>query len=111
MQTKRPIVLVVLIVAVTGVIAIWATKTSEQYTQPVVLAPPNITLDQFRSLPDGATYNHVLALLGRPGTEISRNVIADYVTVMYQWQNDDHSNMSVMFQNDRLVNKSQFGLK
>ena len=30
---------------------------------------------------------------------------------MYMWQNSDGSNMNAMFQNDKLVNKAQFGLK
>ncbi len=32
-------------------------------------------------------------------------------TVMHQWMNSDGSNMNAMFQNDKLVQKAQFGLR
>lgn len=31
--------------------------------------------------------------------------------VMYQWVNSNGSNMNTMFQNDRLIQKAQFGLR
>lgn len=37
--------------------------------------------------------------------------IAGYTTVMYEWKNDDGSNMNARFQNGGLVNKAQFGLQ
>ena len=117
-QKRGPIVAsaVVTLIVIIGMVA-WVLKTSSRYnphetaTVGVVRIRPEITLDQFLSLPDGASYNHVTALLRDPGIEVSRNNIAGYLTVMYQWENADGSNMNAMFQNDRLVSKSQAGLK
>jgi hypothetical protein len=38
-------------------------------------------------------------------------VIESIDTVMYQWVNSNGSNMNAMFQNDKLNQKAQFGLK
>jgi len=38
-------------------------------------------------------------------------VYGEIVTVMYQWQNRDGSNMNAMFQNDSLMCKAQYGLR
>lgn len=37
--------------------------------------------------------------------------MASIETVMYQWVNRNGSNMNAMFQNNKLVQKAQFGLK
>lgn len=113
-QKRRPIALIAL-VAVLAVGALgWVALTRGRYAEreDAVQTRPksDITLKQYESLPDGATYAHIFALLGRPGTEISRNSIGGFTTIMYQWTNSDGSNMNAMFQNDRLVSKAQFGL-
>lgn len=79
--------------------------------QSTVVVQQPITRLQFELLHDGISYREACSLLGRPGVEISRSSFAGYVTVMYQWQNDNYSNMNAMFQNDRLVTKAQAGLK
>jgi hypothetical protein len=45
------------------------------------------------------------------GKELSRTELAGYTTVMYSWQNPGGSNMMVMFQKGKVIQKSQFGLK
>jgi hypothetical protein len=57
------------------------------------------------------SYQQVVSVLGREGTVTSHTTIADTTTVMYQWTNfGGLSNMVVMFQDDQLMMKSQFGL-
>jgi hypothetical protein len=59
----------------------------------------------------GMTYSEVTTTLGRDGQELSRNELAGIVTVMYQWTNEDGSNMNILLQNGRVVQKAQFGLR
>lgn len=73
---------------------------------------------QYNAVRTGMPYGQVVSVLGTQGTELSRSEIKgvsgvtdDLVTVMYAWQNPDGSNMNVMFQNDKVVSKAQFGLK
>lgn len=57
------------------------------------------------------TYEEVVAILGKPGTEISSNELAGIKTVMYQWEAGFGANMNAMFQDGGLVQKAQFGLR
>jgi hypothetical protein len=69
-----------------------------------------ITMEKFKQLQSGMSYQQVVDILGREGEELSRSDLAGYTTVMYQWT-EGFSNMNAMFQNNSLVSKAQFGLK
>jgi hypothetical protein len=71
-----------------------------------------VGLAQYQSLATGMTYSRVVAVLGCEGSELSRVDMAGFKTVMYMWQgNSFAANMNVMFQNDALVSRAQFGLR
>ncbi|MBS0476496.1 MAG: DUF4124 domain-containing protein [Proteobacteria bacterium] len=70
-----------------------------------------ITMTAYSRIETYMTYEEAVAVLGQRGVEMSRSYIAGYDTVMYQWVNRDGSNMNAMFQNDRLIQKAQFGLR
>lgn len=71
-----------------------------------------VTLDQYNQLRTDMSYAQVASTLGCQGTELSRSDLAGYQTVMYSWDGAALlSNMNVMLQNNRLVSKSQFGLR
>jgi hypothetical protein len=64
------------------------------------------------------SYLKVWDILGSSGSETERNhadgvegVMEPIETVSYSWANSDGSNVSVMFQNDKLISKAQFGLR
>jgi len=69
-----------------------------------------ITANEYAGLYDGMSYSQAVAVIGEPGEETSRTDMAGYVTVAYSWKNYDGSNAIVMFQNNKLVSKAQFGL-
>lgn len=69
------------------------------------------TLAKYLRLEDGMSYEEVVGICNRRGTEMSRSNIAGIRTVMYSWSNPDVSNMNVTFQNGGLIMKAQFGLK
>ena len=72
-----------------------------------------VTMANFRRLESGMSYEEVTGILGKEGEEISSSDIAGIHTVMYQWMGDTGwgANMNVMFQDDKLIQKAQFGLK
>ena len=81
-------------------------------------ASPVVTLDEYNRLRSGMSYWETRAVIGDSGTEVSRNhmegiagVMESIDTVMYLWANGDGSNMNAMFQNDKLIQKAQFGLR
>lgn len=70
-----------------------------------------ITMDEYTRLSTGMTYEQAVEIIGEPGEEMSRSDLAGISTVAYTWQNRGGSNAMLMFQNDELVQKSQFGLR
>jgi hypothetical protein len=71
-----------------------------------------VSLAQYQKLAIGMSYAAAHQALGCEGTEMSRSDVAGYATVMYTWNGSTlGGNMNAMFQNDRLINKSQFGLR
>ncbi len=71
-----------------------------------------VTMANYNRIQTGMNYEQVKAILGKDGTEMSSNNIAGIKDVMYQWTGDGFgANMNAMFQNDKLVQKAQFGLQ
>lgn len=76
-----------------------------------------VTLDKYDRVASGMSYLDVRLIIGCPGEELSRNhfdgepgVVESIDTVAYSWVNDDGTNMIAMFQNGRLIQKTQTGL-
>ena len=77
-----------------------------------------VTFDEYQRIENGMSYKQVVGIIGAEGEEMSRNkidgvpgVMESIETVMYQWVNSNGSNMNAIFQNDKLKQKAQFGLK
>lgn len=71
-----------------------------------------ITMAAYNQLKSGMSYEQAVDVLGRQGVEVSSSDVAGYRTVMYIWTNDGTiGNMNAMFQNGKLVQKAQFGLR
>lgn len=70
------------------------------------------TMEKYSRVKPGMTYDQVVNILGSPDQERSRSEMAGITTVMYMWNGTSvGGNMNAMFQNGRLMNKAQFGLK
>lgn len=65
----------------------------------------------YQRLETGMSYAQAVSILGKPGVEMSSNELAGIRTVMYQWEGRAFANMNAMFQNDKLIQKAQFGLR
>jgi hypothetical protein len=87
-----------------------------------VLMPSNrvdiATYDEYQKVNEGLSYREVVQIIGAEGEELSRNkiqeipgVMESVETIMYQWVNKSGSSMNAIFQNDKLIQKTQFGLK
>ena len=80
-----------------------------------VRQPPTITRAAYDRLYVGMSRQHAEAVIGRAGTEISRESLSTAetvpkITTIYRWQNLDRSSMWAMFRDGLLVNKEQAGL-
>lgn len=98
---------------------IYSTKPEAGFVMPSIsIAEPIVTFNEYKLIQTGMSYEEVTLIVGAGGEELSRNkidgipgVMESVETIMYQWVNDNGSNMNAMFQNDKLVQKAQFGLK
>lgn len=89
------------------------TSPTDAGTEPRRVNPrgPVVTAAEYAQLETGMSYDDAVGVIGAPGEELSSNELAGTRTVMYMWQNRNGTNMNAMFQNDSLVQKSQFGLE
>lgn len=87
--------------------------TAAQPAAVATTAPAaGVTLAQYEQLTDGITYDAAVAILGEPSQELSRTSVGGITTVMYMWNGAaPASNMNAMFQDGKMVSRSQFGLK
>lgn len=74
-------------------------------------AGAGVTLANFNRLEDGMSYAEVVKILGGPGEPMSRSTVGGTVTEMYGWKAGGGANMNAMFQDGKLIQKSQFGLR
>lgn len=74
---------------------------------------PTMTLAEFNSLKTGMTYDEAVKIIGGGGTLSSESEVAGIKTSMYTWdgEGDFGANANAMFQDGKLVQKAQFGLK
>jgi len=70
----------------------------------------SLTLSKYLQIREGMSYTEVTMIVGRSGIEQSSNNIGGITTVLYEWR-DGPAAMNAMFQNGKLIQKSQFGLK
>ncbi len=80
---------------------------------PAEANDPGISSAEFQAIKTGMTPAEVTAIVGSPGEVISENELAGTRTVMVQWQGESGfgANANAMFQNGKLIQKSQFGLE
>lgn len=116
---KRGIVLVGVGVAAMGVAALLAV--SIEPTESVIAeAPPMMTqqrhtMEDFRNLGDGISYDDAARMLRHVGHEVLRGEPADIPNVrsdasVYMWPNPNGSRIVLVFRGDRLTQKAQVGL-
>ena len=90
--------------------------TSSSNSEQPSTAPEDtsgVNMENYSKIQTGMSYEEVVAILGKQGEEMSSNDIAGYRNVMYKWDGDTGfgANMNAMFQNGKLIQKAQFGLK
>lgn len=70
-----------------------------------------LTEEKYNSIETGMTYDEVVDIIGEDGTNISESEVAGIKTVIYEWTSSESwGNANITFQNDKVVNKAQFGV-
>lgn len=106
---------VLMIVALGALIASRDPSSPTPSTAAALTAPAKprgVTMAQYEQLTTGMPYDAAVRILGGSGTELSRSELAGVTTVMYAWDGTTiGANMNAMFQDGKLVQKAQFGLR
>ncbi len=87
------------------------SRTGTAFSGSAKIVNDRITKAKFLELETGMSYAQAVLVIGKEGELLSENNIAGFHTAMHSWANWDGSNMNIMFQNNRLIQKAQFGLK
>ncbi|WP_257144213.1 DUF3862 domain-containing protein [Bacillus cereus] len=76
---------------------------------------PGISKAEFNQIKNGMSYEEVKSIIGNDGKVISEIAQTgnQFYTIMYSWKSEKGlgANARFMFQEGKLQNKSQFGLK
>ncbi len=72
-----------------------------------------MTLAEFSSVKIGTSYEEATTIVGGVGAVVSETDSGGYHTIAYRYEGigDMGANGNFVFQNGKLINKSQFGLK
>lgn len=111
-----------IIIAIIAVVYFGGIRPAPRLTEQEVFATINadlgggsmplgdVTMASYNRISNGMSYDEAKAILG-PGEEMTRSTIAGIDGAIYSWKNSDGSNIMLQFQNDKLIQKAQFGLK
>ncbi len=95
-----------------------APKEEVKKEEPKKEAPkdkPGISKAEFDQIQNGMSYDEVKAIIGSDGEVLSESGQAgeQFHTIMYKWDGEKGfgANANFMFQEGKLQNKAQFGLK
>jgi hypothetical protein len=90
-----------------------AVVTAPQYLHRFMALHVAASAESFNALRNGMTYEQARDIIGCEGVLMSSSEIAGFSTHMVVWDGKGSigANMNVMFQNGRLMRKSQFGLR
>ena len=75
-----------------------------------MLTRPGVSLAAYDRIRPGMSYEDVGSFIGQ-GTEINRTARGDIRMVMYEWRLPGGANVNMVFENNRLIQKAQFGLR
>lgn len=96
---------------VAGALRVQVERTALQPTPRPTHAVLGVSMKAFLTLRDGMSYDEVREIVGVSGMARSGYVRDGAHYTMYSWENEDGSNMNVIFRDEQLLSKAQFGLK
>lgn len=92
------------------------TEEKPAATEPKQEAPknePTITMDEFKQIQNGMTYEQVVQIIGGEGELISTAGDGQYKIEMYQWEGEGGfgANANVTLEGGKVTAKAQLGLQ
>ena len=88
-----------------------ANTSSSPLTEPSETENATLRMAQYNQIKDGMPKSEVQNIIGSKGTEISSSSGGGFTFSVYQWKDKDYSSITLTFKNDKVMTKSQYGLK
>lgn len=115
MKKWKVVIIIVALLVVGGCTAVMVAGVASTTSTTTSSNSAKITLDKFNQLESGMTYEQVKAIIGGDGElagESGKKGDAIHiVSYKYKGSGITGANASLMFQDEKLVNKAQAGLK
>lgn len=71
-----------------------------------------ITLADFEKIKTGMTYEEVVSIFGVKGEQLSENNVSPVSTTIYVWEGNGRvDQVTLVFQDNKLIHKQQMGLE
>ena len=87
-------------------------RRGKQRRQRMAEPYPSVTAAKYRELELGMSYRTAVEIIGFAGVELDCDEIGERTRVRYEWYNPDSAEiMYALFDNDRMVQKTQIGLR
>jgi len=71
----------------------------------------DLTLDQYNQIKTNMPRSDVETLLGGKGTQVSSSTGGGVTFEVHKWETSDYKTIIITFKNDRVMTKTQVGLK
>lgn len=71
----------------------------------------DLTMAKYNQIKNGMSLDDVQGIIGSDGKEVSSSEIGKYKTVTQKWDGDNYAYIICTFQNDKMMFKSQGGIK
>ncbi|HQU86008.1 MAG TPA: hypothetical protein PKY59_22970 [Pyrinomonadaceae bacterium] len=84
-----------------------STNTSTKPTE----ANSGLTKAKFEQLKVGMKKSEVVDILGDEGSEVSTTTGGGMTYSTYKWDGENYASIIIVFQNDKVMSKTQYGLK
>lgn len=88
-----------------------STSDSPTTSTKTTSGKADLTLDKYNKIKTGMTLKEVQDIIGASGEEMSSSEYGKYKTVSMKWEGDNYKYIYGVFQNDKLLSKTQANLK
>ena len=120
-KQSNTLIWIILIVFILVIIAIVGAGTDSNSGNKATSSIPStqvqekeisgLTEEKYNSIEQGMSYDEVVDIIGEEGTNAAESEYAGIKTVVYEWNAaDGWGNASITFQDDKVINKAQFGV-
>jgi len=80
---------------------------TEKPDQSAELFHHPIYVTEYSAIKTGMSYNRVVKIIGIEGREITSAALNGFTSATYLWSNENGSSLGIVFQNGRVISKSQ----